>query len=377
MAVTQPAGTLGSMARYAGLVEEAISSQCGESEGLTVKTIELAWPGDKPRWMSDSVYSWLNHIWLMLTASFRLRQKRSDLVHVLDGSYAYIVPRSKRTPVVTTVHDLIPALQGTGYFGPEIGSFPGRFVVRRALAGLRRSSHLVPVSENTARDLSMEIGNEKVPVSVVQAPLEPVFQIAATGSGSRGVVRESPYVLHVGNNGFYKNRPGVLRIFKHIRGVQELRLIMAGPAPDSTLLALIHELSLEDRVEFIQGIDDDELVKLYSGAALFLFPSLYEGFGWPPLEAMACGCPVVASTEGSLPGVLGEAALMAPAADEEKLASYCESVLNDERLAMGLSDSGRTHASQFTIERMGEQLLAVYRAALGDRASRDQTGDKD
>jgi glycosyltransferase involved in cell wall biosynthesis len=97
---------------------------------------------------------------------------------------------------------------------------------------------------------------------------------------------------------------------------------------------------------------------------VFLFPSIYEGFGWPPLEAMACGCPVVCSSSASLPEVVGDAALTAAVDDEAGLARLCGMVLSDRVLAESLIARGKQRASEFTLERMGKQLVDVYRRVL-------------
>ena len=108
-----------------------------------------------------------------------------------------------------------------------------------------------------------------------------------------------PAVFHVGHNGHYKNRAGVIRVFARIRAQTPARLVMAGPPPTAALRDLVKALHVEGDVEFVENPDDAQLFRIYRDAAVFLFPSIYEGFGWPPLEAMALGCPVVCSTAAS------------------------------------------------------------------------------
>jgi glycosyltransferase involved in cell wall biosynthesis len=139
---------------------------------------------------------------------------------------------------------------------------------------------------------------------------------------------------------------------------------MLGPSPTASLLHLIDQLQLQGRVEFAGPVNDQELIVHYQTATLLLFPSLYEGFGWPPLEAMACGCPVVCSMEGSLGEVVGNAALTARANDEQGLADLCLRVMRDPDMASRLRALGRDHVRQFTVERMGRQLLAAYDSIL-------------
>jgi glycosyltransferase involved in cell wall biosynthesis len=142
--------------------------------------------------------------------------------------------------------------------------------------------------------------------------------------------------------------------------------VLAGAPPEKSLVELIASLSLRDAVDFVADPDDDALLRLYRNAALLLFPSLYEGFGWPPLEAMACGCPVVCSMAGSLPEVVGDAALTAAAADEAGLARHCIALLENPELARAMAEKGRAWAGKFTLERMRDDLLTAYDRALGN-----------
>jgi glycosyltransferase involved in cell wall biosynthesis len=164
----------------------------------------------------------------------------------------------------------------------------------------------------------------------------------------------------VGNNAFYKNRHGVVRIFTRVLKEYNILLKMAGPAPPPELSDLVAKLGLKKHVEFVVDPDGDELAALYREARLFLFPSLYEGFGWPPLEAMSSGCPVVCSDAASLPEVVGDAALTCPASDEEKMALNCLSILREGALAEDLIQRGYVQAGKFTLKKMGEELFRVY-----------------
>jgi glycosyltransferase involved in cell wall biosynthesis len=130
------------------------------------------------------------------------------------------------------------------------------------------------------------------------------------------------------------------------------------------LKQLTYELSLEGSVLFLDHPPEEDLVALYNLAALFVFPSLYEGFGLPPLEAMACGTPVVCSHAASLPEVVGDAALMVDPYDVDGLAAAMERVLRDADLRQDLRERGLARASQFTWERTARQTVAVYREVL-------------
>ncbi|NNJ79628.1 MAG: glycosyltransferase family 4 protein, partial [Xanthomonadales bacterium] len=321
--------------------------------------------------LGERVQTWARHFWNLLRGSAVIRRRKTDLVHILDGSYGYLASKTLGIPTVVTVHDLIPLLRQEGEFGPARSNRISRWLLGRVVAGLQRSERLIAVSSNTEKDLRQHAHIDQGRISVAPLALSSKFRFEGSqGDLKEGRYPDTPYLLHVGNNGYYKNREGVVRIFSQLPEAQRARLVMAGPAPTSQLTSLIEKLGLQARVEFVIDSDDDELVGLYRRASLFLFPSLYEGFGWPPLEAMACGCPVVCSTEGSLPGVVGDAALTAQAQNEEALTAHCVKVLTDVGLAQSLAERGRERVKQFTIERMREDLLAAYGRALAVQSLR-------
>jgi glycosyltransferase involved in cell wall biosynthesis len=130
------------------------------------------------------------------------------------------------------------------------------------------------------------------------------------------------------------------------------------------LTNLIRELRIERHVHFVINPEDDQLKLLYLKAALLLFPSIYEGFGWPPLEAMTCGCPVVCSTAGSLPEVVGDAALKCHAENCDQMAENCITVLEDANLAKELVQKGFEQAKKFSLEQMAKGLMSEYMKAI-------------
>jgi glycosyltransferase involved in cell wall biosynthesis len=157
----------------------------------------------------------------------------------------------------------------------------------------------------------------------------------------------------------------VLRIGALVAREMPVRLVLVGPAPTATLRCLAEDLGVAAGVDWRCEVSDADLQDLYRQAAVFLFPSRYEGFGWPPLEAMACGCPVVCSNAASLPEVVGDAALTAAPEDYEQLARYCLDLLRQPDLRADLVRRGFANLERFTLRRFGDQLAAVYAAALG------------
>jgi glycosyltransferase involved in cell wall biosynthesis len=355
------------MARYAKLVELTLTEQAGPTGRFEIRPVKLALGISLPRWLPGRLGTWLNHFWVLVTARKRILSGRPDLVHVLDGSYGYIVNRLSGVPVIATVHDLIPWLQQQGRFGPDRTSFLSARLVKRAVRGLRHCTALIAVSECTRNDLRQSAGCKTTDSHLIPVALDGIYLDAAHGPVESRCEEEPGrprLILHIGNNGYYKNREGVLHIFAQVRASANVRLMMVGEAPSSRLLRLVEQLRLQEQVEFMSNIDDLALLNLYRNASVFLFPSIYEGFGWPPLEAMACGCPVVCSSAASLPEVVGDAALMAPAKDHAGLARLCVSILHNREMADGLRRKGYARARTFTRKRMGKQIRQVYGGVL-------------
>jgi glycosyltransferase involved in cell wall biosynthesis len=198
---------------------------------------------------------------------------------------------------------------------------------------------------------------------VVPLPLRPA--LAAFAAGESEVVREPGVVLHIGNNGFYKQRAQVLRIFARMDPAHACRLVMAGPPPPPPLRALVGELGLSGRVDWLQDAGDAALADCYRRASVLLFPSLYEGYGWPVLEAMAFGLPVVCSNGGSLPEVAGDAAPCLAPDDIDGFAREVGALLSDDGLASMRSAQGRMRAQQFGLERFAREMADIYRSASG------------
>ncbi|HRU05351.1 MAG TPA: glycosyltransferase family 1 protein [Candidatus Brocadiia bacterium] len=361
---TAPEDGVGSMSLYARLVSLALD----RAAGVEAAPIRLA---TGPRFLRPgpkALGGRLGHVSKAIGAVRSFFGPRVDLYHILDGSHAYVAPLLPRKPLVVTCHDLIPLLQLEGRLGGAPPSRLGAWLVRRSAAALRRAHAVVAVSERSRRDAAEVAGAPVARLAVAHNPAPPrlVEWAAAQGRLAWPQRRQAePYVLHVGNDAFYKNRPVVLRVFARLAAAPELRLKMAGAPPEDGLRGLCAGLGVAGRVDFIPSPSEEQLWRLYRGAALFLFPSLYEGFGWPPLEAMLLDCPVVCSNAASLPEVAGGAALMAAPDDVDALARLCRRVLDDAGVAGALIEAGRRQAARFTMERFAAGLLAAYEMALG------------
>jgi glycosyltransferase involved in cell wall biosynthesis len=286
-----------------------------------------------------------------------------DVTHVVDHGQGYLVASLDAQRTVVTCHDVILLALAAGRIGtmrvPQIALQLFRFSVEI----MKRAATVVADSTQTKRDLVRFIGIDPEKVIVIHPGLNQSF----APDVARGLeLRErygfgsGPVVLQIGR-GFYKNLSGVLRVLGRLRkGGLDVRVARVGPILGGADRALAERLGVLDSVLELGMLPDADLPALYNAVDLLLFPSLYEGFGWPPLEAMASGTPVVSSRAGSLDEVVGDAALTADPEDAAALAWHVGAVLTDGELRSSLIDRGRAHAARFHWDRTAEQLMRVY-----------------
>jgi len=288
------------------------------------------------------------------------RKAKPDIVHSLH----FPTPAPVRGPLVVTLHDLTPLLV------PDVMPSAARRVVYRRwnARAVRVADQILVPSRATEADIErlFPAAHGKLAVTAEAAddfssgPIGPL-----TGALAR--LAATPYVLSMGNAKPHKDVPTLLRAFVYLAPAwPDLRLLLVGAEPPGYLGTALAGAppDVRARVTFTGAVTDLELRRLYSGALAFAFPSRCEGFGLPPLEAMALGVPVVCADAASLPEVVGDAALLFPAGDAAALAAALSRVLDDPALHERLSQAGRERAAQFTWERTAAATAAMYREAL-------------
>ncbi|MFN8532623.1 MAG: glycosyltransferase family 1 protein [Dehalococcoidia bacterium] len=290
-----------------------------------------------------------------IRAARAIDRRRLDLLH---APY-FLTPVGLRTPLVLTVHDLIPLAH------PEV--LPGRlarmlypFLIAAAVRSARR---VMADSRYVANDLTHRGLVDPARVAVVPAAADRLPP--AADQPPPAYWPTEPYLLAVGADKPLKNLPMLVRAYA-ASGVQA-PLVLAGPLDPRhpRTVREIERLGLADRVRQIGAVPEERLGDLYRGAIALLFPSLAEGFGLPPLEAMSVGVPVVCSSATSLPEVVGEAALLIRPDDETGWARAIRQVGGDGALRATLAAAGRARAAQFTWRRSAEATVVQYRLALG------------
>ncbi|QYJ16885.1 D-inositol-3-phosphate glycosyltransferase [Rubrobacter xylanophilus DSM 9941] len=294
------------------------------------------------------------------------------LSHHHLGRYGLFLVR----PFLITVHDMIRYLDLTGE-GLLIQPLNARerLFLRMDYAGIRRALRVVAVSEHTRSDVVRCLGIPEERVRVVYNGID--HGLYRPMRGPRPLA--SPYVLFVGAEHPRKNLKGLLEAFatlKRDRRFRRLKLLKVGGAgnPEAyfrrPVEKEIRRLGLRGEVVFAGRVPQELMPLYYSHAECLAFPSLYEGFGLPPLEAMACGCPVVASNASAVPEVVGEAALLADPRDPRALAGALERVLSDGGLRRSLSRRGFARAALFTWERAARETRLLYEEVLQELSHR-------
>lgn len=293
------------------------------------------------------------------------RAARKDGIQLLHG-LGNVSPAGRGCPFVLTIHDLIyRAFPQSLPFGHRC------FLHAVQPAVARRADRILVPSRHSLDDVVRQLGVREERVRVV--PYGPGNDFAEVSNRARvdavlgryGVRR--PYIVSVARAYPHKNLAGLLRAFGRLRerGRTDVQLVLIGDRyrMGRRLLGLAETLGLE-QVILTGFVSHEDLNALYSGAAVFAFPSLAEGFGLPVLEAMACGTPVVASSASAVPEAVGDAGLLADATDPEAFAVALGRVLDDAGIQAELRQKGRLRVRQFSWEEAALQTLAVYREVL-------------
>jgi len=225
---------------------------------------------------------------------------------------------------------------------------------------LEHSSKIIAISETTKKDIIeiFDVDSSKINVIYLGNSLQN-FNLDANR------LIEEEYILFVGNRGSYKNFTFFIKAIGPLLISNNLKAICAGGGNFSlTELSLLKQLGLEDRVFFKKIWNDDVLANYYNNALFFCFPSLYEGFGIPVLEAFACGCPALLSTGGSLPEIGGNAANYFDPADADSLQKSANELINNQSLRESLRKKGYNRLKEFSWDKTFEDHLEVYKAVI-------------
>jgi glycosyltransferase involved in cell wall biosynthesis len=312
-------------------------------------------------------------LWLLGYLPFRLRALRTDVYH---GPAVFLPHVKLGYATVVTIHDLVSFLFPETV--PRKYSLYMRLMTRLAS---RSANRIIAVSHATKADLVQILRVPPSKIVVIHEAVGPEFSSPPSRHAVEDVAQRyglrSPYCLFVGNLEPRKNLPGLIQAFAQVRrrlGAtgRAVQLVLAGTRAwlHTGIFRAVEEHGLGDAVVFTDYVPLADLPALYAGATCFVFPSLYEGFGLPVLEAMAAGAPVVAARAGSIPEVAGDAAVLVDARAPEELATAIEAVLTDATFRERLVARGRARAAMFEWNTVARETRAVYDAVYGQRGRR-------
>jgi glycosyltransferase involved in cell wall biosynthesis len=315
------------------------------------------------------VQKWLGYLdkFLLFPRLLRRRLRAgASVLHICDHSNAvYTQQATEQQSVVVTCHDLLAVRGALGEETDCPASFTGRYLQRWILAGLRRATTVACVSRATMRDAERLLGSAaqlRLIPNGLNYPYKKLSMETAHGRLRQieGLDLAKPYVLHVGSNLRRKNREGLLRIFGRTKDQWTGQLVVAGDALTPELRSLGKKFGLTSRIIEVVQPGSELLEALYSAAVALVYPSRFEGFGWPIIEAQACGCPVICSDREPLPEVAGDAGMLHPIEDE---AGFAADILRLAEPSERERWSARSlqHAADFTTEKMIARYIELYR----------------
>lgn len=297
------------------------------------------------------------------------------VVHVCDHSNAVYARLLREVPHLVTCNDLLAIRSARGEFPRHRTRWSGRILQRLILRGLRRARRVTCISHATAEDARRLLSGSAAHIDVTHMGLNhpytpmPLPEARARVAALAGWSEPRPYLLHVGGEQWYKNRAGAVKIYAVLRaqlGESAPELLLAGSPPAGESAALLHsDRQLARHVHAVGEIDNETLRACYSVAELLLFPSLEEGFGWPMIEAQACGCRVLTTAKPPMNEVGGPAAFYLPAEtlrDHAGAATILAAALDEaaperaRRIELGFEN-----ARGFSTERMIDAYAAIYR----------------
>lgn len=308
---------------------------------------------------------WLHRLWYRLNVPLTV-QRFTGTVDLFHSPDFVLPPVGNNIPTLLTVHDL-SYLHFPETFTPALVAYLNKLVP----TSVDRATHVLADSKATKRDLIAYYSVPADKVTVLYSGVSALFVPERSEKRLRAVrekyaLGQQPYVLSVSTLQPRKNYQLLIRAFKAVAEQRAHNLVIAGGKGwlHEEITAEITRQDLEDRVLLIGFVDDIDLPALYSGASLFAYPSLYEGFGLPLLEAMACGVPVLNSNASSLPEVVGEATLQLEPHEEQAWSETMLSLLDDSTKRASMVAAGFMQARQFTWDRAAQELKAIYTRLL-------------
>ena len=350
-----------SMQRFTAILESSLMEL-----GHAVRIARPKSAVGKAQQSGRGLEKWLGYLDKFVFFLPELRQSLAwaDIVHICDHSNSLYVPFLKDRPHLVTCHDMLAIRAARGEISQHKTGWTGKILQRLIAHFLSRAQHVACVSDETQRELSRICKRLENRTSVVNNGLNyPYSPMPDDEACARlrhmNVPTQEPFMLHVGGNHWYKNRLGVLKIFSRIRqeAARDLKLIMVGQEWPRGMCEFSRANSLGESVIALLEISNEDLRALYSKAECLLFPSFHEGFGWPLVEAQACGCPVITSNRPPMNYIAGDAAIYI---DPEDCESAAATITKSLDTLDGRREASLQNARRFKSSTMASKYLELY-----------------
>jgi glycosyltransferase involved in cell wall biosynthesis len=354
-----------SMQRYSEWLKAMLTGQ-----GLHADLLRPSVRFGKLAARSASAQKWLGYVdkFLIFPFTVLMQAGRYDLIHICDHSNAPYRLFARKTPVAVTCHDLIAVRSMLGEFGPQRPRWSGRLLQKWILSALSGIGIVCCVSQTTRSDLERLAPRTGRRIWTISNPVIGFSPMDANEAEheirSAGVNSDGPFFLCVGNNIWYKNRIGIVRLFAEIlkrASLADMHLVCAGTEFSPELRTLIADLGIQSRVKEIVSPSSRLLRALYSKATALLFVSLYEGFGWPIIEAQACGCPVITSDRQPMKSIAGDPALVV----DPTLPIEAAKAIDDRwEWITSRKEASIMNASRFSEDQAASEYVAFFATAV-------------
>lgn len=284
--------------------------------------------------------------------------RKDNIKHITSQDLAYLLELMKLEKTIVTCHDLIPWV----YDNNRLPTW------KLNMRGLKKADRIITISEYSKSDIIKHVGYPENQISIVSPAVDHGSYFVNRDKEiikKFGIKNDEKVILYVGSEQPRKNIPFLLEAVSQLKKkLPEIKLLKVGtpqvPGIREKLHKLIETLGLQKEVIFAGYVSESDLTKYYNAADLFVFPTLYEGFGLPPLEAMACGTPVITSNVTSLPEVVGDSAITTNPYDVNAFAEAMYNLLTDEKLRENMINKGLKRAKLFNWERSAEETFKVY-----------------
>ena len=305
--------------------------------------------------------------------SLQTARDRIDLLH----SPCLTAPITHACPLVITIHDMI-WLFPRQYPRSGKSSLQWKLMEWYQLTipriASRRAAAIITVSQLSKEDIVRYLNVDPALIHVTHEAVSSFFQPVVTSEQSRSFRTkyglDSKFILAIGSSDPRKNIAALVNAYallpESLRAEYHLAIVWTASVLATSISKIIQDLGIDQFVHFLFQVPNEDLVVLYNEASLFVFPSLYEGFGLPVLEAMACGTPVIAANTSSIPEVAGDAALLVDARDTKGISNAMAQVLTDEKLASEMVEKGLRRNAMFSWEKCARETLVVYTGVMGE-----------